>query len=145
VSVLIDTNILLRRLEPRHAHYRAAVAAPDRLIESGEAVHVAAQNIAEFWASATRAPAQNGLGLSIAAAAAATDRIAQAFVLLPDDPAIYEYWKRLITLHQVSGNRVYDVRLVAVMLMHGIGRILTFNVADFAGYGVSVLHPSAVT
>ncbi len=145
MSVLVDTNVLLRRLEPRHAHHRDALAAPDRLIESGEAVHVAAQNVAEFWASATRAPAQNGLGLSVAAAAAAVDRIEQTFVLLPDDPTIYEYWKRLTTMHQVSGNRVYDVRLVAVVLVHGIGRILTFNVADFAGYGVSVLHPSAVS
>jgi transcriptional regulator with XRE-family HTH domain len=33
----------------------------------------------------------------------------------------------------------------AVMLVHGIGRILIFNVADFAGYGVSVPHPSAVS
>lgn len=144
MSVLVDTNVLLRRLEPRHAHYRDAVAAPDRLIESGEAVHVAAQNVAEFWATATRAPAQNGLGFSVAAAAAAVDRIEQIFVLLPDDPTIYEYWKRLVTVHQVSGNRVYDARLIAVMLVHGIGRILTFNVTDFAGYGVSVLHPSAV-
>ena len=144
MSVLVDTNVLLRRLEPRHAHYDDAIAAPDRLIESGEAVHVTAQNVAEFWAAATRTPAQNGLGLSVAAAAAAIDRIEQTFALLPDDPTIYGHWKRLITMHQVSGNRAYDTRLVAVMLVYGIGHILTFNVADFAGYGVSVLHPSAV-
>ncbi|HJU20849.1 MAG TPA: type II toxin-antitoxin system VapC family toxin [Stellaceae bacterium] len=145
MSVLVDTNILLRRLEPRHAHYRDAVAALGRLIESGEAVHVTAQNVAEFWAAATRTPAQNGLGLSLTAAAAAVDRIEQTFVLLPDEPTIYEHWKRLITMHQVSGNRAYDARLVAVMLVYGIGRILTFNVSDFAGYGVSVLHPSVVS
>jgi predicted nucleic acid-binding protein len=58
--VLIDTNVLLRRLEPRHPHFRDAVAGTERLIESGEAVHVTAQNIAEFWAAATRATTQNG-------------------------------------------------------------------------------------
>jgi predicted nucleic acid-binding protein len=135
---------LLRRLEPGHAHYRDAVAGTDRLIERGEAIHVTGQNVAEFWATATRAPAQNGLGLSVAAAAAAIDRIEQTFALLPDDPTIYEYWKHLVKLHRVRGNRVYDARLVAVMLLHGIERILTFNVADFADYGVTVLHPSAV-
>jgi hypothetical protein len=33
-----------------------------RLILSGEPVHVKTQNISEFWAVATRSPAQNGLG-----------------------------------------------------------------------------------
>ncbi|MGH7065070.1 MAG: hypothetical protein ACREET_13420 [Stellaceae bacterium] len=48
-----------------------------RLIESGEAVHVAAQNVAEFWAAATRPMAQNGLGLDVAAVSEAVDRIEQ--------------------------------------------------------------------
>ena len=135
---------MLRRLEPRHPHHRAAVASTNQLIESGEPVHVTAQNIAEFWTAATRGPAQNGLGLSVAAAAAAVDRVEQTFELLPDDPRIYEHWKRLVTMHQISGNRAFDARLVAAMLVYGVERILTFNAADFAGYGVAVLHPSAV-
>jgi predicted nucleic acid-binding protein len=134
LSVLIDTNVLLRRLEPRHPHFRDAVAGTERLIDSGEAVHVTAQNIAEFWAAATRATTQNGLGLDVAAAAAAVDRIELAFALLLDDPRIY----------QVIGNQVYDARLVAAMLVYRIGRILTFNGADFSRYGLVVLHPSAV-
>jgi len=144
LSVLVDTNVLLRRLEPRHPHHRDAVVGTDRLIGSGEPVHVTAQNLVEFWAAATRALAQNGLGLDVAAAAAAVDRIEQAFALLPDDPRIYDYWRRLVMLHRVIGNRVNDARLVAVMLVHGIGRILTFDIADFTRYGVTVLHPSAV-
>jgi predicted nucleic acid-binding protein len=142
--VLVASNVLLRRLEPRHPHYRDAVVGADRLLDSGEPVHVAAQSIAEFWAAATRATAHNGLGLDVAAAAAAVDRIEQVFIVLPDDPKIYDDWRRLVMLHQITGNRVYDARLVAVMLVHGIGRILTFNVADFSRYGVAVLHPSAV-
>jgi predicted nucleic acid-binding protein len=144
LSVLVDTNVLLRRLERRHPHHRDAVAGAHRLIESGEPVHVAAQNITEFWAAATRGTAQNGLGLDVAAAAAAIDRIEQVFALLPDDPKIYDDWRRLVILHQIIGNRVYDARLVAVMLVHGIGRILTFNVADFVRFGVVAVHPSAV-
>jgi predicted nucleic acid-binding protein len=84
------------------------------------------------------------LGLSVAAAATAVGRTEQTFELLPDDPRIYEHWKRLVTMHQISGNRAFDARLVAVMLVHGVRRILTFSVADFARYGVAVLHPSAM-
>ena len=65
MSTLVDTNVLLRRLEPAHDHHRAAVAATPRLIEHGEPLHIAAQSIAKFWAAATRPPAQNGLGVAV--------------------------------------------------------------------------------
>jgi predicted nucleic acid-binding protein len=136
---------LLRRLEPTHPHYRDACIGIGRLIDSGKLVHVTAQNVAEFWAAATRSSARNGLGLDIAAAAAAVDRIEQLFTLLPEDPQIYVWWRRLVMLHRITGNQVYDARLVAAMAVYGIGRIVTFNVADFTRYGVAVLHPAAVT
>jgi hypothetical protein len=44
----------------------------------------------------------------------------------------------------VVGNQIYDTRLVAAMTVHAVGRILTFNAADFARYGIIVLHPSTV-
>jgi predicted nucleic acid-binding protein len=145
VSVLVDTNVLLRQFEPGHAQHRAAVDSVTRLLLIGESVHVTVQNIAEFWAAATRSPAQNGLGLAVAVVAAALDQIERVLALLPDHPAIYDHWKRLVTTHGVIGNQVYDARLVAAMRVHGVGRILTFNAADFARYGIDVLHPSAVS
>jgi len=145
VSVLVDTNVLLRLHEPLHDHHRHAVDATTRLVESAEPVHVTSQNIAEFWAAATRPAARNGLGLSVATTAAEIGRIERVFTLLPDEPAIHAVWKQLVTAHGVIGSQVYDARLVAAMRVHGIARILTFNVADFAPYGIEVLHPSAVS
>jgi predicted nucleic acid-binding protein len=145
VSTLVDTNVLLRQFEPAHHHHRAAVTATLRLIESGETLHVAAQSIGEFCAAATRPSAQNGLGLDIAAVASAVDEIERTFaLLLADETIVYGHWKRLILGQQVTGRRVFDARLVAVMLAHGIARLLTFNGADFAGLGVVVLDPQAV-
>jgi predicted nucleic acid-binding protein len=145
VSVLVDTNVLLRRLEPLHDHHRLAIDATSRLIERAEPVHVTPQNIAEFWAAATRPAARNGLGLSPATATAEIDRIERVFALLPDHPAIYEHWKRLVVTHTVIGAQVYDARLVAAMTVHGVRRILTFNAGDFTRYGIEVIHPSAVS
>jgi predicted nucleic acid-binding protein len=145
MSVLVDTNVLLRQFEPGHAHHHAAVDSITRLILSGEPVHLTAQNIAEFWATATRSPAQNGLGLAVAVVAAALDQIERVLALLPDHPAIYDHWKRLVTAHGVIGNQVYDARLVAAMTVHGVGRILTFNTGDFVRYGIEVIHPSTVS
>ena len=144
MSILVDTNVLLRLHEPLHDHHLHAVQAATRLIESAEPVHVAPQNIAEFWAAATRPAARNGLGLSAETTAAEIDRIERVFTLLPDEPAIHAVWKSLVTIHGVIGKRVYDARLVAAMRVHGVPRILTFNVADFARYQIEVIHPSEV-
>jgi predicted nucleic acid-binding protein len=145
VSTLVDTNVLLRRLESTHNHHRAALAATRRLIESGESLHVAAQSIAEFWAVATRPAEQNGLGLDVALASSAIVEIERTFgMLLSDEAMVYPHWKRLIVEQRVTGRRVFDARLVAVMLAYGIARLLTFNGADFAGLGIAVLDPQAV-
>jgi predicted nucleic acid-binding protein len=145
VSVLLDTNVLLRLAQPHHRQYRAATGGVARARLAGEALSVTPQNIAEFWAVATRpVGAANGLGLTAAAAAAEIATIEQMFELAADDPEIYPIWKGLVVTHRVLGAQVYDARLVAAMLAHGIDRILTFNVADFSRYGVTVLHPAAV-
>ena len=47
--------------------------------------------------------------------------------------------------HQVSGKKIYDARLVAVMKSHGIDRIVTFNTKDFARYpGITAIHPASL-
>ena len=146
MSTLVDTNVLLRQFEPAHDHHGAAIAATMRLIESGETLQVAAQSIAEFWAVATRPVAQNGLGLDVALASSAIAEIERTFeLLLSDEAMVYPYWKRLVAEQRVTGRRVFDARLVAVMLAHGIDRLLTFNAADFAGLGVPVLEPQTVS
>lgn len=145
MTVLVDTNVLLRQFEPGHAHHHAAVDSIERLVLSGDPVFVTAQNIAEFWAAATRPAAQNGLGLTVPVAVSAVDHMERVFTLLPDHPAIYGVWKRLVTTHRVTGGQVYDARLVAAMTVHGVGRILTFNAADFRRYPIEILDPAAVS
>ncbi len=145
MSVLVDTNVLLRLAQPNHGQYRAATDGISRARLAGETLYVTPQNIAEFWAVATRpVGAANGLGLTAAAVAAEVGTIERLFQLAAEDPGIYPIWKGLVVTHRVLGTQVYDARLVAAMLVHGIGSIMTFNVADFARYGVALLHPAAV-
>jgi predicted nucleic acid-binding protein len=142
---LVDTNVLLRQFEPAHDHHGVAISATMRLIESGETLYVTAQSIGEFWSAATRPSAQNGLGLDVAVVASAVAEIERTFALLLSDEAmVYGRWKRLIVEQRMIGRRVFDARLVAVMLVNGIARLLTFNGADFAGLGIVVLEPQTV-
>jgi predicted nucleic acid-binding protein len=140
VSVLVDTNVLLRLAQPNHRQYRAATDGVARARLASEALYVTPHNITEFWTVATRpVGAAEGLGLTAAAAAAEIATIERLFELAADDTEIYPIWKGLVITHRVLGTQVYDARLVAAMLAHRIDRILTFNVADFSRYGGEIL------
>src|SRR5690242_8681510 len=131
MSVLVDTNILLRSVEPLHPQHALAVGAVSQLLSESTPVYFTLQNIAEFWNVATRPIANNGLGLSIAATLGEVEKIEALLTLLPDTPGVYAEWKRIIVEHGVSGVKVHDARLIATMKTHGLSRLLTFDVDDF--------------
>jgi predicted nucleic acid-binding protein len=79
----------------------------------------------------TRPVAYNGLGLTTVAALAELERLKNIFLLLPETPAIFPAWDALVGRYQVSGKPTHDARLVAVMQVHGLTSILTFNPSDF--------------
>ncbi len=106
---------------------------------------VVPQNIYEFWATATRPTASNGLGFSIPECQAEVARIKRLFHLLLDLPLLFAEWEALVGAHSCHGRVSYDARLVAAMRTHGITRLLTFNGADFARFpGLTILDPAAL-
>lgn len=144
MSVLADTNILLRRTQPDHPSHTLAVESVAKLLVSGDSVYFTLQNLTEFWNVATRPAANNGLGFSVALTLSEVEKIERVLTVLPDSPAVYGEWKRLVAQHGVMGVKVHDARLVAMMNVHGIRRILTFNTDDFLHYGVEAVHPSSL-
>jgi predicted nucleic acid-binding protein len=145
MSVLIDTNILLRSAQPAHPLCSEATHAVASLLKQNETVFFCPQNIAEFWNVATRPVDANGLGFSHAEVLSEVGNIEGLLTLLPDSPSIYAEWKRLVNEHKVRGIKVFDARLVAVANSFGVGSILTFNAADFRRYGnITVLDPASV-
>ena len=110
MSILLDTNILLRRVQLSHPSHALAVDSVARLLAAGEAVHFTWQNIAEFWKVATRPAQHNGLGFSASVTLAEVEKIEAAFELLPDTPALYAEWKSLVVRHGVIGVKVHDAR-----------------------------------
>jgi predicted nucleic acid-binding protein len=135
---------LRRRTQPAHESHAVAIESGAQLLASGEPAHFTPQNIAEFWNVVTRPIANNGLGFSAALALVEVEKIERALTLLPDTPAMYGEWKRLVVLHGVVGVKVHDARLVAAMIVHNVRRILTFDAGDFARHGIEVLSPASV-
>ena len=100
------------------------------------------QVLIEFWVVATRPLDANGFGWEPAAAGKALKGFLSIFPLLPDEPQLLDRWLTLVTTFGVRGKRAHDIRLVAIMAIHGVSHILTFNTADFANIGgVVALSP----
>ena len=143
MSCLADTNVLLRYVQQNHEMYEAAFGALDSLIRRGETVAIVPQNIAEFWNVCTRPSNQNGLGLTPAETDERVSKLESLLTILPDIPAIYPEWRKLVVTHSVLGVRVHDARIVAAMNVHGVKDIVTFNVDDYLRYPrIRVLHPT---
>lgn len=142
---LADTNILLRCIDQDHPMHANAATALSSLILSGSRVCVTPQNIIEFWNVCTRPADRNGLGLTPGEADREASRLEGLLTFLPDVPAIYPEWRRLVVAHSVSGVQVHDARIVAAMNVYGIKSLLTFNGPDFIRYpGIHVTHPNDV-
>ena len=132
---LADTNVLLRfadRTHPVHPIIRAALR---KLRTNGHRVCATPQNFVEFWNVATRPTERNGFGVAPANADRLLRLVERLFPLLPDSPAVYTEWRRLVVSFGVSGIQVHDARIVAAMIVHGVTHILTFNTTDFVRYG----------
>lgn len=145
MSYVVDSNILLRTMQPAHAMYPEASRAISHLLQQGEAVQVLPQNLYEIWVVLTRPVANNGLGFSVQDAIGEISSIESHFTFLPDTPAIYPAWKKLVTQHSVSGRTAHDARIVAAMHVHGISHILTFNKDDFIRFSsIRVVTPAEI-
>ncbi len=143
---LVDTNVLLRfarRGQPLQAVIRAAVR---KLWAGGHSLRTTPQNF-EILERVHTTDCPERFGFSPTAADRRLRRLEWLFQLLPDSPAVYPEWRRLVVAHGVSGVQVHDARLVAFMLIHKVGPILTLNTADFARYapeGVVAVDPQTV-
>jgi predicted nucleic acid-binding protein len=143
---LLDTNILLRWVKPDDRDYLVVTSAVEAMLMAGSVLCYTSQNLGEFWNTCTRPLDRNGYGLTPNEA----DRRARYFEdrlrLLPDSLAVHNEWRQMLVANSVCGVQVHDARLVAVMRVHGVKRILSFNDADFARYhDIEAMHPRTLS
>jgi predicted nucleic acid-binding protein len=148
MAYLLDTGVLLRlvhRGDPLHVLVRSAV---DTLIERGETLLTALQNIAEFYNVTTRPIEDNGFGLTAHdALVAVRAAIAPLNRILHENRRNFTELQRLLQVYGVQGKQVHDARLAATMLVWGVSHILTLNERHFQRFapeGVVVATPRSI-
>lgn len=144
-TYVVDTNVLLRTLQPAHSMYMSASRSIALLIKQGESLCVCPQSIYECWVVATRPLAQNGLGMTTDQIHSEIEVFKTYLSVLPDTPAIFPVWEQLVLQYSVKGKPAHDARIVAPMKAHGVTHLLTFNTGDFARYqGIIAVTPDSI-
>lgn len=145
MSFAVDTNVLLRSIDDRHAAQPVAQNALLALRDHGETVSIFPQNLVEFWAVATRPSANNGLGWNVDRAEIELANLKYLFPVLADTEAILSEWERLVIHYRVIRKQSHDARLVAAMIAHKVTSLLTFNNDDFKRYSeITVVNPQNI-
>lgn len=145
MKYLLDTNILLRLVEPNHRQHKEASEALKTLRQQNNTFYILLQNVSEFWNVCTRPADKNGLGLSIDETDRQLKRFERLFNFLPDIEEVYRNWRELVVSHSVSGVKVHDAKIAAAMKAHNIENLLTFNTKDFKRYpDIKAVEPKDV-
>jgi predicted nucleic acid-binding protein len=145
MSILVDTNVLLRAFQVTSPEHATAIAALLALREQGSELCIVPQVIYEYWAVATRPKEANGLGMTVAEAEQAVKLLVEDFSLRLDERGIFGRWQALVTKHEVKGKNAHDARLAAAMQRHRLTQVLTFNASDFARFdGIDAISPAQV-
>ncbi len=120
MDYLLDTNILLRYTNQSDPSYITVRSAIGCLIVEGHTLQTTPQNLVEFWNVLSRPESKNGFGLSLERVNHFLRLIETTFPVLPDSPAVYPTWRRLVNQFGVSGVQVHDARLAAFMVVNAV-------------------------
>lgn len=139
--ILVDTNVLARSIERGNVQQQAAVESLRFLrMERQEQIVVVPQVLIELYAVSTRA--ENSLHLTPEEALREIASIKANVSVLPETPELFPRWEHLVAKYRPTNRRVFDVRLVASMLVHNIPQILSFNDQHFRAFTeIRVLNP----
>jgi len=113
-----------------------------RLISAGNVLCVTFQNLAEYYAVATRPRSVGGAGLSPIEAVEQVQMLRRQFEVLPDKPETIITFLSICAEARVVGKQTHDARLAAAFLESIINTIVTVNAKHFLRFrGLNVITP----
>jgi predicted nucleic acid-binding protein len=135
---MLDTNILLTATDEGRVGYEQALDVINGWPAQGTTLYTSGQVIREYLGVATRPEAKNGLGLTVADALDNARAFRSRMHLLAEDAKVADRLAELLEETKSSGKQVHDANVVATMLVHGVGTVVTLNARDFARFGQHV-------
>jgi predicted nucleic acid-binding protein len=139
----LDTNVLLSATDKGRARHGAALTVLDEWPGEGVTLYSSAQILREYLCVATRSRSHNGLALAAPDAIANVRSIRGRVRLLDGGSKVADRLLELLADIECAGKRVHDANVVATMLVHGIGTLVTENAEDFRRFSdrIEIVSP----
>lgn len=142
---LFDTNIFLRLAENNSSERPIILSAIREIRANNQTICYTPQILAEVWNVCARPVTARGkLGLSIEQTERKVNLIQKYFEFLPDMPATFTEWRKLVLDYKVTGVQVHDTKLVASMNVHKVKCLVTLNEKDLKRFSINVIHPKDI-
>ena len=129
--VMVDTNIMLSASNSNRADHVASHRVFSSALEMGVHLATCGQILREYLVVATRPMEVNGLGLSLKDALINLEWFRKRMVYLEEPESVHHTLVRLIDSHKITGKRIHDINIVAIMNQFSIHTLLTNNAGDF--------------
>lgn len=140
----LDTNVLLAATDEDRADHRAATRVLNDSSALGVTLYLSGQILREYLVVASRPMDRNGLGLPMSSALANVDAFLGRTTVVEETLAVAARLRSLLAATACSGRQVHDANVVATMVVHGIGTLITENISDFRRFaGVVTIRPLA--
>ncbi len=143
-AVFIDTNVLVAATIVEAPWHRESLASLQSDLVWSSA-WISRQVLREYLAVLSR-PQQFSRPLPPKALAAQIADFQARYRIAEDSTKVTRKLLELIQKFEVGGRQIHDANIVATMLVHRVGSLLTLNQDDFKRFSplVSLLHPKSL-
>jgi predicted nucleic acid-binding protein len=139
--IFIDTNVLIYANVDEAPLHTLAVKTLTSLRDTGVELWTSRQVLREYLAVLTR-PGAFASPPPSDALAGNVEVFQRLFRIAQDGPEVTRHLLSLLRSIPMGGKQIHDANIVATMLAHGIGQLLTHNTDDFTRYaGIVTVRP----
>lgn len=121
-SVLIDSNVLIYALDSNSIYHHQSITI---LMSNELELYISTKNISEYFSVCSKLKIEDSIIWKFY-----EELKLNTILLFPDNQSVYLF-ENLLKKYKPTGNRIYDIEIVSIMIRHGINEIATFNLDDF--------------
>lgn len=142
---LLDTNILVYAVNEDSEFHAAASGIYSKVLDGSIQACISLQNLIEFYSIITSRRVQNPLPAKIAFDEIDKYIADQRIKKIQFNGDALIALRELATKYNVTAQNIYDLKIVATMLVHDIGEIITANDKDFEKFSeIKVANPFSI-
>ncbi len=132
-SCVVDTNVLVYSTVLGNPWYDQARQWLATLQRQGVRLYVTTQILREYLVVLTRGDVFEK-SFSMDQVLTQVEALLPSLKILDEPIDVVNLLHELVSQYQIRGKSIHDANVVAVMLVHGIRRLATYNSADFERY-----------